>query len=36
VHYDLYRALSRKGLKDAALAEYQKARELDPLLKPPE
>ena len=34
VHYDLARALLRKGQKDAAQAEYEKAKQLDPRLKP--
>ena len=34
VHYDLGRALLQKGQKEAAQAEYQKAKELDPRMKP--
>jgi Flp pilus assembly protein TadD len=34
VHYDLARTFLRKGQKDGAQAEYQKAKELDPRLKP--
>src|SRR5262249_19170530 len=33
-HYDLARALWRKGQKEAAQAEYEKAKQLDPRLKP--
>jgi Flp pilus assembly protein TadD len=34
VHYDLARALLQKGQKRAAEAAYQKAKQLDPHLKP--
>ena len=34
VHYDLARALLRKGQKEAAQVEFQKARRMDPRLKP--
>jgi Flp pilus assembly protein TadD len=33
-HYDLARALWQKGQKEASQAEYQKAKQLDPRLKP--
>jgi Flp pilus assembly protein TadD len=33
-HYDLARALLEKGQKEAAQLEYQKAKQLDPRLKP--
>ncbi|HEX8184629.1 MAG TPA: tetratricopeptide repeat protein, partial [Blastocatellia bacterium] len=33
-HYNLARALLRKGRKEAAQTEYQKARQLDPRVKP--
>jgi len=33
-HYDLAKALLQKGQKEAAQAEYQKAKQLEPRLKP--
>src|SRR6266567_5462934 len=33
-HYDLAKALLQKGQKEAAQTEYQKAKQLDPRLKP--
>jgi Flp pilus assembly protein TadD len=33
-HYELAKALLQKGQKEAAQAEYQKAKQLDPRLKP--
>jgi Flp pilus assembly protein TadD len=33
-HYHLARALQRKGQREAARAEYEKAKQLDPRLKP--